>query len=78
MNVPFQSSSTTTARALDGTTPKTGRLYRQAPELTRAGYLVLITERRGYSDSEGTTLLQDISNDWGSEFVAWMEAETYR
>jgi dienelactone hydrolase len=44
--------------------------------LTRAGYAVLIPERRGYGDSEGSTLLEDIGNDWGQRFVARVEAET--
>lgn len=44
--------------------------------LTRVGYMVLIPERRGYGDSEGPTLLEDIGNDWGQRFVARVEAET--
>jgi dienelactone hydrolase len=44
--------------------------------LTRAGYAVLIPERRGYGDSEGPTLLEDIGSDWGQRFVVRVEAET--
>jgi dienelactone hydrolase len=44
--------------------------------LTRAGYVVLTPERRGYGDSEGPSLAEEIRNDLGQRFVARMEAET--
>ncbi len=44
--------------------------------LTRAGYSVLIPERRGYGDSDGPTLAEAMGNDWGQRFVARVEAET--
>jgi dienelactone hydrolase len=61
---------------------RSGRPRRPEPNeyigslLTRAGYVVLIPERRGYGDSEGPTLLEDIFYDWGQRFVARVEAET--
>jgi len=61
---------------------RSGRPRRPEPNeyigslLTRAGYVVLIPERRGYGDSEGPTLLEDIRYDWGQRFVARVEAET--
>src|SRR5262245_22702567 len=61
---------------------RSGRPRRPEPNeyigrlLTRAGYVVLIPERRGYGDSDGPTLLEDIRNDWGQRFVARVEAET--
>jgi len=51
---------------------RTGRPRRPEPNeyigrlLTRAGYVVLIPERRGYGDSDGPTLSDDIGNDGGS------------
>jgi dienelactone hydrolase len=44
--------------------------------LARAGYAVLIPERRGYGDSQGPTLAAAIRNDMGQRFVARVEAET--
>ena len=61
---------------------RTGRARRPEPNeyigrlLTRAGYAVLIPERRGYGDSEGPTLAGAIRNDMGQRFVARAEAET--
>jgi dienelactone hydrolase len=61
---------------------RSGRPRRPEPNeyigrlLTRAGYVVLIPERRGYGDSDGPTLSDDIGNDWGQRFVARVEAET--
>jgi dienelactone hydrolase len=61
---------------------RTGRPRRPEPNehigmlLTRAGYVVLIPDRRGYGDSEGPTLARAIRNDMGQRFVARVEAET--
>ena len=44
--------------------------------LTRAGYAVLVPERRGYGGSDGPTLSEDVGNDLGQRFVARVEAET--
>lgn len=61
---------------------RTGRPRRPEPNeyigrlLTRAGYVVLIPERRGYGGSEGPTLAGAIRNDMGQRFVARVEAET--
>jgi dienelactone hydrolase len=61
---------------------RTGRQRRGEPSefigrlLTRAGYVVLVPERRGYGDSEGPTLSEDVGIDWGQRFVARVEAET--
>jgi dienelactone hydrolase len=61
---------------------RSGRPRRPEPNefignlLTRAGYAVLIPERRGYGDSEGPTLARAIRNDMGQRFVARVEAET--
>ena len=61
---------------------RTGRPRRAEPNeyigrlLTRAGYVVLIPDRRGYGDSEGPTLAGAIRNDMGERFVARVEAET--
>ena len=61
---------------------RTGRPRRPEPNeyigrlLTRAGYVVLIPDRRGYGDSEGPTLAGAIRNDMGQRFVARVEAET--
>jgi dienelactone hydrolase len=38
--------------------------------------VVLIPERRGYGDSDGPTLAEDMGNDWGQRYVARVEAET--
>jgi len=61
---------------------RTGRPRRPVPNeyigrlLTRAGYAVLIPERRGYGDSDGPTLAEAIGGDWGQRYLARMEAET--
>jgi dienelactone hydrolase len=61
---------------------RTGRPRRSEPNeyigrlLTRAGYAVLVPERRGYGGSDGPTLSEDVGNDWGHRFVARVEAET--
>ena len=61
---------------------RTGRPRRPVPNeyigslLTRAGYVVLIPERRGYGGSDGPTLAEAIGNEWGQRFVARVEAET--
>ena len=61
---------------------RSGRPRRPEPNefignlLTRAGYAVLIPERRGYGDSDGPTLAEAIGLDWGQRFVARAEAET--
>ena len=61
---------------------RSGRPRRPEPNefigslLTKAGYAVLIPERRGYGDSEGPTLAEAVGNDWGQRFVARVEAET--
>ena len=61
---------------------RSGRLRRPEPNefigtlLTRAGYAVLIPERRGYGDSDGPTLMEVVRNDWGQRFVTRVEAET--
>ena len=61
---------------------RSGRPRRPEPNeyigslLTRAGYAVLIPERRGYGASDGPTLSEDIGNDWGQRFVTRVEAET--
>lgn len=61
---------------------RSGRPRRPEPNeyignlLTRAGYAVLIPERRGYGGSDGPTLAEAIGNDWGQRFIARAEAET--
>jgi dienelactone hydrolase len=61
---------------------RSGRPRRPEPNeyigslLTRAGYVVLIPERRGYGDSDGPTLLEDIGSNPGQRYVARIEAET--
>jgi dienelactone hydrolase len=61
---------------------RSGRPRRPEPNefignlLTRAGYAVLIPERRGNGDSDGPTLAEAIGNDLGQRFVARVEAET--
>ena len=61
---------------------RTGRPRRPEPNefignlLTRAGYAVLIPERRGYGGSDGPTMAEAMGNDWGQRFVARVEAET--
>ena len=61
---------------------RSGRPRRPEPNeyigrlLTRAGYVVLIPERRGYGDSDGPTLAEDMGNDWGQRYVTRVEAET--
>jgi dienelactone hydrolase len=61
---------------------RTGRPRQPEPNefigrlLTRAGYVVLVPERRGYGDSDGPTLSEVVRNDWGRRFIARVEAET--
>ena len=61
---------------------RSGRPRRPEPNeyigslLTRAGYAVLIPERRGYGGSDGPTLAEAMGNDWGQRFIARAEAET--
>ena len=61
---------------------RSGRPRRPEPNefvgnlLTRAGYAVLIPERRGYGGSDGPTLAEAIGSDLGQRFVARVEAET--
>jgi len=61
---------------------RTGRPRRPEPNeyigrlLTRAGYAVLVPERRGYGGSDGPTLSEDVGNDLGQRFVVRVEAET--
>ena len=61
---------------------RTGRARRPEPNefvgnlLTRAGYVVLIPERRGNGDSDGPTLAEAIGSDLGQRFVERVEAET--
>ena len=61
---------------------RTGRPRRPEPNeyigrlLARVGYVVLIPERRGYGDSDGPTLSEDIGSDLGQRFVTRVEAET--
>jgi dienelactone hydrolase len=43
--------------------------------LTRAGYVVLVPERRGYGKSDGPTWRQDVGNDQ-SMLIARLQAET--
>jgi dienelactone hydrolase len=43
--------------------------------LTRAGYVVLVPERRGYGKSDGAIWWQEAGND-GSQIVARLQAET--
>jgi dienelactone hydrolase len=44
--------------------------------LTRAGYAVLIPERRGYGGSDGPTWSEDVGNDRGQRFIARLQEET--
>jgi dienelactone hydrolase len=44
--------------------------------LTRAGYAVLVPERRGYGGSDGLTWSEDVGNDRGPRFIARLQAET--
>ena len=44
--------------------------------LTRAGYAVLVTERRGYGGSDGPTWSEDVGNDRGQRFIARLQEET--
>jgi dienelactone hydrolase len=44
--------------------------------LTRAGYAVLVPERRGYGGSDGLTWSEDVGNDRGQRFIARLQAET--
>ena len=61
---------------------RTGRPRRSEPNeyigrlLTRAGYAVLVPERRGYGGSDGPTLSEDVGHDWEQRFIARVEAET--
>jgi dienelactone hydrolase len=61
---------------------RSGRPRRPEPNefignlLTRAGYLVLVPERRGYGSSNGPMFSEDVGFDWGQRFIARVEAET--
>jgi len=44
--------------------------------LTRAGYVVLVPERRGYGGSDGSTWSEDVGNDRGQRFIARLQEET--
>jgi dienelactone hydrolase len=44
--------------------------------LTRAGYVVLVPERRGYGGSDGPTWSEDVGNDRGQRFIARLQEET--
>ncbi len=44
--------------------------------LTRAGYAVLVPERRGYGGSDGPTWSEDVGNDRGQRFIARLQEET--
>jgi dienelactone hydrolase len=44
--------------------------------LTRAGYAVLVPERRGYGSSDGPTWSEEVGNDRGQQFIARLQAET--
>src|SRR5262249_1845734 len=44
--------------------------------LTRAGYAVLVPERRGYGGSDGPTWSEDVGNDRGPRFIARLQGET--
>src|SRR6266478_5394364 len=44
--------------------------------LTRAGYAVLVPERRGYGRSDGPTWSEEVGNDRGPRFIARLQAET--
>ena len=44
--------------------------------LTRAGYAVLVPERRGYGRSGGMTFREEIGRDTGNRFVTRLRAET--
>jgi dienelactone hydrolase len=44
--------------------------------LTRAGYAVLVPERRGYGGSDGLTWSEEVGNDRGQRFIARLQAET--
>ena len=44
--------------------------------LTRAGYAVLVPERRGYGSSNGPTWSEEVGNDRGQRFIARLQAET--
>jgi dienelactone hydrolase len=43
---------------------------------TAAGYVVLVTERRGYGRSDGPTMAEEIGNDQGPRLIARLRAET--
>ncbi len=47
-----------------------------ANALVQAGYAVLVPERRGYGQSEGIPIYEEIGDDVDSRFVGRMEAET--
>ncbi|MBV8538682.1 MAG: prolyl oligopeptidase family serine peptidase [Alphaproteobacteria bacterium] len=42
---------------------------------TTAGYVVLVTERRGYGRSDGPTQLEEIGNEQGPRLIARLRAE---
>jgi len=44
--------------------------------LTRAGYTVLVPERRGYGRSDGPTWSEEVGHDKGQRFIARLQAET--
>src|SRR5712691_9799094 len=44
--------------------------------LTRAGYVVLVPERRGYGGSDGPTWSEEVGNDRGQRFIARLQGET--
>jgi carboxymethylenebutenolidase len=44
--------------------------------LARAGYVVLVPERRGYGRSDGATWSEEVGNDHGRYFVERLEKET--
>ena len=44
--------------------------------LTEAGYAVLVPERRGYGQSDGPTLTEEVGGDMGARLVARLQAET--
>jgi len=44
--------------------------------LTKAGYAVVVPERRGYGKSDGPTFSDDIGFDRGPRFIARLEAES--
>jgi dienelactone hydrolase len=43
---------------------------------TRAGYVVLVTERRGYGRSDGPSMAEEIGNEQGPRLIARLRAES--